>query len=58
MDWSQCPQCGALAEVRWRDVVESTAAPVEIAQVFCVVRHWFVLPVAQLERPSDPQHVA
>jgi hypothetical protein len=50
MDMTLCPQCGALAEVRWRDVAESTDGPVEHAKVVCVRRHWFLLPVAWLER--------
>jgi hypothetical protein len=50
MDMTLCPECGALAEVRWRDVAESTDGPVEHAKVVCVRRHWFLLPVACLER--------
>lgn len=48
MDTTTCPQCGALAEVEWRAVVESTDGPVEHAKVVCVQRHWFLLPVASL----------
>ena len=51
MDVTLCPECGGLAEVQWRDVVESTDAPVELAKVACVRRHSFLLPVAHLERP-------
>jgi hypothetical protein len=50
MDTTLCPACGALAEVQWRDVAESTDGPVELAKVVCVRRHWFLLPVASLER--------
>ena len=48
MEWTQCPQCGLLAEVVDRDVWPSTDGPVEHAQVRCVDRHRFVLPVASL----------
>jgi len=50
MDMTLCPECGALAEVQWRDVADSTDGPVEHAKVVCVRRHWFLLPVASLER--------
>ena len=48
MDTTTCPECGALAEVEWRDVAESTDGPVEHAKIRCVQRHWFLLPVASL----------
>jgi len=48
MDTTTCPECGALAEVEWRAVVESTDGPVEHAKVGCVRRHWFLLPLASL----------
>jgi len=51
MDATLCPECGALAEVLWRAVIEGTDGPVEHAKVSCVRRHWFLLPVASLERP-------
>ena len=51
MDMTLCPECGALAEVQWRAVMESTDGPVEHAKIGCVRRHWFLLPVACLERP-------
>ena len=31
LDTTTCPQCGELAEVQWRDVLESTGTPVKIA---------------------------
>ncbi len=52
MDTTLCPECGALAEVEWRQVTESTDGPVELAKIRCVRRHWFLLPVAHLERPQ------
>ena len=42
------PECGTLAEVEWRAVLESTDGPVEHAKICCVQRHWFLLPVAAL----------
>jgi hypothetical protein len=50
LDLTLCPECGALAEVLWRAVMESTDGPVEHARITCVQRHWFLLPVAHLER--------
>jgi hypothetical protein len=50
VDTTACPECGELAEVQWRDVLESTDGPVEHAKVLCVRRHWFFLPVASLTR--------
>jgi hypothetical protein len=52
MDTTLCPQCGALAEVQWRDVLESTDGPVEHAKIVCAARHWFLLPVEDLERAA------
>jgi hypothetical protein len=51
MDLTLCPECDAVAEIRWRDVMESTDGPVEHVKVLCSRRHWFLLPVATLERP-------
>ena len=53
MDLTVCPECDELAEVQWRAVMESTDGPVEHAKVMCVRRHWFLLPVSHLVRPSD-----
>jgi len=50
MDMTLCPECGALAAVQRREVLESTDGPVEHAKVMCVRQHWFLLPVEQLER--------
>jgi hypothetical protein len=52
MDTTTCPECGALAEVEWRGVAESTDGPVEHAKITCVQRHWFLLPVASLPRAA------
>lgn len=51
LDTTICPECGTLAEVQWRAVMESTDGPVEHAKVGCAARHWFLLPVADLEQP-------
>ena len=55
MDTTVCPECGALAEVLWRDVLESTAGPVEHAKIGCMNRHWFLLPLWKLEQPASPK---
>ncbi len=46
--WTQCPQCGLVAEVVDRDVWPSTDGPVEHVHVRCVDKHRFVLPTASL----------
>ena len=48
MDATTCPECGAIAEVLWRDVLDSTDGPVEHAKIQCLERHLFLLPVASL----------
>jgi hypothetical protein len=55
MDTTSCPECDALAEVLWRDVLDSTDGPVEHAKIGCVNRHWFLLPVWMLEQPASPE---
>lgn len=49
MQLTTCPECGSIAEIRWRAVLESTDGPVEHARVECAARHWFLLPVALLD---------
>ena len=53
MDTTSCPECGAPAEVLWRDVLESTDGPIEHARILCVGRHWFLLPLSKLEQPTS-----
>ena len=54
LETTTCPECGALAEVTERAVLESTDGPVEHARVVCVDRHWFLLPTAGLMSVSAP----
>lgn len=51
MDTTTCPECGLLAEVEWRAVLESTDGPIEHAKIRCTQRHWFLLPIAALDSP-------
>ena len=48
MDLTNCPECGDLAEIQWRAVMEGTDGPVEHAKILCVNRHWFLLPITAL----------
>ncbi|KRB44229.1 hypothetical protein [Terrabacter sp. Root181] len=57
LDTTTCPECGALAEVTERAVLEGTDGPVEHARVVCVARHWFLLPSASLTSTSTPSQV-
>ena len=64
MDLTICPECGELAEIQWRAVMESTDGPIEHAKILCVNRHWFLLPAAalssgvmtQITRSSGSRH--
>lgn len=62
MDLTSCPECGRPAEVRRRFVLASTDGPIEHADVRCIDRHWFALPIAALDpgprRPSDAANPA
>lgn len=57
MDTTHCPECGMLAEVEWRAVLESTDGPIEHAKVRCLQRHWFLLPIAALAELEQPRGV-
>ncbi|MBO0845083.1 MAG: hypothetical protein J2P22_06670 [Nocardioides sp.] len=50
MDMTSCPECGAIAEIVDRHVLQSTDGPIEHARVRCVDRHSFFMPTAGLER--------
>lgn len=52
-EWTRCPQCGAVAEIRRRDVLQSTAGPLEHVGIICVARHTFFLPAAVLDQTAD-----
>jgi hypothetical protein len=52
-EWTRCPQCGQIAEVVDRDVLQSTDGPVEHVHVRCVAKHRFVMPVASLARDLE-----
>jgi hypothetical protein len=50
MDTTWCPDCGAVAEVTGRHVLESTEGPIEHARIACGRRHQFLLPFEWLDR--------
>lgn len=52
MDFVNCPDCGALAEITERSVLESTDGPVEHVRVSCLRWHWFLMPTELLARYS------
>ena len=52
IDTTHCPECGEIAEVLERAVLESTDGPMEHAQVRCLRRHWFWLPTYLLTRSA------
>jgi hypothetical protein len=45
IDLTDCPQCGAPAEVRWRAVLSSTVGR---AGVLCSRQHFIIVPAASL----------
>lgn len=48
-----CPEpgCDAPAEIVDRRTLPSTGGPIEHAQIRCLRKHWFLLPVAMLRSP-------
>jgi hypothetical protein len=56
MELTACPECGQVATIVERHVLESTDAPIEHAKVRCVTGHWFFLPVARLARTEPAKH--
>jgi hypothetical protein len=55
MELTTCPECGNAAEIKWRDVLESTDGPIEHVKIVCVERHWFLMPTASLNSPQMPE---
>ena len=55
MDLTTCPDCGSIAEVLDRFVLESTNGPVEHARTRCIAGHWFLLRAASLASPPLPR---
>jgi len=49
LQWTACPACGAVAEMRHRRVLPSTAGPIEHVGVLCLARHTFLVPVEALD---------
>lgn len=49
MQWTACPECGAVAAIRCRTVLPGTAGPVEHVGVLCLARHTFLMPVDALD---------
>jgi hypothetical protein len=49
-DNTTCPECGEVARVEWRCVLESTDGPIEHCRIRCGQGHWFLLPVEMLAR--------
>ena len=50
---TSCPDCGEPAEVVDRFVMPSTDGPVEHVRTYCVLRHWFLAPVADGQSSID-----
>jgi hypothetical protein len=48
LDLVVCPECAAPAEVVDRFALPGTDGPVAHAKIRCLLRHWFLLPVAAL----------
>ncbi len=58
MELTTCPECGAVAHVEQRHVLESTDGPIEHAKIRCVTGHWFFLSVAALAEAGVRRDVA
>jgi hypothetical protein len=55
IDLTTCPECGLIAEVLDRFVLEGTQGPVEHARIRCIAGHWFLLRSASLTSPPLPR---
>jgi hypothetical protein len=50
LELTNCPECGAPAEVIDRFVLPSSDGPVEHVKTRCVTGPWFVVPAASRRR--------
>ena len=41
-----CPQCGSVAEIEWAAGMSGTSGEVGLAKIRCILKHWFLMPVA------------
>lgn len=48
-----CPECGEIAEIVHRVVLESTDGPIEHAKVRCAAFHHFLLPTENLVQDAQ-----
>lgn len=48
LDLVSCPECKVVARIEWRDRVDSTDGPLEIAKIRCLQGHWFLMPMEEL----------
>lgn len=51
---TRCPECGAIAEIVRRVVLQSTDGPIEHVRMRCVARHWFLLPTSAVADAVPP----
>ena len=54
MEIIACPDCGAPAEVVPHGTLHSTNGGVEHVRVWCIDRHWFLMPRDMLPVPHAP----
>ena len=47
-----CPQCDATAEAVHKGTLASSHGPVDMLQIACVNRHWFLMPGDALRSAS------
>ena len=41
-----CPECGSIAEIEWSATLSSTSGSVPLAKIRCILKHWFLMPLA------------